>query len=213
MCNGTVISDIVKTKKGRFSLFSGGEFLFSIDGETLLKNKIEISSSLSSEELVLLKSASDSRRAKDKALNFISLRDHGGEELYKKLVKTFDEYTARYAVDEMKRLGLVNDEAFAQHRAKHLIEVQRVSMSAAKQKLRALGLDKEIIAQALEQCDDEGELANVKALIAKKYARKLAAEQGYKKVAATLMRLGFSYGVVKQALAEAGEELPPEQSI
>ncbi|MEG0109779.1 MAG: hypothetical protein RR675_01580, partial [Oscillospiraceae bacterium] len=100
----TAITRISKTKQGRFALFTYDEFLFSVDGETLLRNDIKEDIVLSDSELAMLKSEGDTRKAKDKALQYLSLRDYASKELYEKLCLKFDEETAAVAVAEMCRL-------------------------------------------------------------------------------------------------------------
>ena len=120
------ISRIAKTKQGRFSLFDeNGDFLFSIDGETMVKNHVREGAALDAASLEALKEQSDTRKAKDKALGYLSLRDHASGELYDKLCRKFDARSAAAAVAEMQRLGLINDENFARHRAKYLADQNR----------------------------------------------------------------------------------------
>ena len=102
------ISRIAKTKQGRFSLFDeNGDFLFSIDGETMVKNHVREGAALDAASLEALKEQSDTRKAKDKALGYLSLRDHASGELYDKLCRKFDARSAAAAVAEMQRLGLI----------------------------------------------------------------------------------------------------------
>ena len=104
-----VLSDIEPTRRGRFALFANGEFLFSVDGETLRKHRLEVGGTLSAAQLDALREASDTRAAKDKALVYLSLRSYGSAELYEKLCRSFDERTAAAAVAEMVRLELLDD--------------------------------------------------------------------------------------------------------
>ena len=67
---------------------------------------------LDAASLEALKEQSDTRKAKDKALGYLSLRDHASGELYDKLCRKFDARSAAAAVAEMQRLGLINDEKF-----------------------------------------------------------------------------------------------------
>lgn len=103
----TVITRISKTKQGRFALFSEEGFLFSVDGETLLKHNVSEDTALCDEALCALRAASDTRKAKDKALTYLSLRDYASRELYDKLCLRFDGETAAAAVAEMCRLALI----------------------------------------------------------------------------------------------------------
>lgn len=53
-----------------------------------------------------LQAASETRRAKDKALGYLALRSYGSQELYEKLCLKFDGPSSAAAVAEMQRLGL-----------------------------------------------------------------------------------------------------------
>ena len=137
------ISRIAKTKQGRFSLFDeNGDFLFSIDGETMVKNHVREGAALDAASLEALKEQSDTRKAKDKALGYLSLRDHASGELYDKLCRKFDARSAAAAVAEMQRLGLINDENFARHRAKYLADQNR-SPREIRRRLAEKGIDRE----------------------------------------------------------------------
>lgn len=186
------------------SLFDeNDDFLFSIDTETLAKTHIKAGSVLSASELEAVRQQSDERKAKDKALYFISLRDYASKELFDKLKLTFDEDTSSFAVSEMQRLDLINDAAFAVHRAKYLAR-QNKSVRTIKQVLSQKGICEEDIAAALDEAmpaDDSACLAIIK----KSYMRKL--ENGdTDKVIAALARRGFSYGAIKSALERVNEE-------
>jgi regulatory protein len=198
------ISRIQETKRGRMSLFDeNDEFLFSIDTETLAKTHIKEGTKLSPLELDAVRQQSDERKAKDKALYYISMRDYASKELFDKLALKFDADTCAAAVAEMQRLDLINDAAFAVHRAKYLAK-QNKSVSTIKQTLAQKGISKEDIAAALDEATPADDDACC-AIIKKSYMRKL--ENGdTDKVIAAMARRGFSYGAIKAALERVNEE-------
>ena len=111
--DGVTLCDIRPTRRGRMALFfqnaaSEEEFLFSVDEETCVLQHLRPGTRLSAVELEAVRSQSDLRCAKDRALQYISMRDHASGELYRKLCEKFDEPTAAAAVAEMYRLGLVD---------------------------------------------------------------------------------------------------------
>ena len=194
----TTITRISQTKRGRFALFCGDEFLFSVDSETFFSQRLEEGTALSEGELADLRDKSDTRRAKDKALVYLSLRDHAGGELYEKLCRSFDAHTAAAAVAEMDRLGLVNDEAFARRRAAWL-QKQNKSRSQIARHLAEKGIGRETVRQVLDELyaageEDEGlgpDAAAALCLLQKHYGAKLAAGKR-QNVMAALARRGFS---------------------
>ena len=200
----TKITRISETRRGRFALFSEEEFLFSVDGETLAVSHLEVGTVLEDSELHSLKQNSDTRKAKDSALRFLSLRAYGEMELYKKLCLKHDEHSAASAIADMAELGLLDDRTFAVNKAEWLVSRGK-SQNEIRLKLREAGLDKELIQEVLEGLDlDEANLALK--LLYKSYLPKL--ERGeYQKVKAALARRGFNYRDINEALAKVEEEL------
>lgn len=198
-----IISGIRETKRGRFALFSEDEFLFSVDGETLAQYAIEEGCSLNEGELSLLKDASDTRKAKNQALRFLARRAHGQQELYEKLCRSQDEYSAAAAVASMVELGLMDDGEFARLRAEMLAQKGK-SRFAIQQDLRMLGIDKEAVQEALDELELDDEDTAL-ALLEKRYGEKLAAGKKQAVIAA-LARRGFSqreiFGALDRVLAE-----------
>lgn len=115
------ITRISQTRKGRFALFAGEEFLFSVDDETYVTRRLAEGMVLDEAELDELRQCSETRKAIAKAFEYVSLRDHAAGELYEKLSRKFDAQSCRAAVEKMKALDLLNDHAFALHRAKYLM--------------------------------------------------------------------------------------------
>ena len=107
------LTQIKETKKGRMALFFDGEFAFSLDADTFAKADLHEEDLLEEWQIEDLRKQSDTRRALDKAMDYLSLRDHAAGELYQKLCRKFDEHSAAYAVARAGELGLLNDADFA----------------------------------------------------------------------------------------------------
>lgn len=211
------ITRISETKRGRFALFSEEEFLFSVDSETFFAEHLQEGRQFSPAALEELRAKSDTRKAKDKALQYLSLRDYASGELYEKLCLKFDPHSAAAAVAKMGELGLLNDEAFARHRAKYLLG-QNKSRSQIARHLAEKGVDRgtigEVLAEFYECEQQEGGLSPDAAaalrLVEKSYGRKLAAG-GRENVLAALARRGFSLRDSKAAIELWLEENPQER--
>lgn len=194
------VTDLNPTRRGRMSLFVGGEFQFSLDLETLAKSGLSVGDTLSQSALADLREQSDERRAKDKALNYLSLRAYGSAELLQKLCRVFDEDTAGAAVAEMARLGLLDDEAFARRRAAWW-QQQGKGTRDIRTKLLALGLPRALIDDALASLSGDADEAALRRVIEKQYLAKLARGER-EKVLAALARRGFSPRLARTVLAE-----------
>ena len=115
------LTQIKETKKGRLALFLDGEFAFSLDEDTFAAAALHQDDELEDWQIEELRKKSETRRALDKAMDYLSLRDHAAGELYQKLCRKFDAHSAAYAVARTGELGLLNDVSFARRRAAELL--------------------------------------------------------------------------------------------
>ena len=205
------ITAVKETKRGRLALFVDGEFAFSLDTETFADADLHEEDEIESFRLEELRRRSDTRKAVDRALDILALRDHAAGELYQKLCRKFDPHSAAAAVAKAEELGLLNDADFARRRAAELMR-KRKSRREVEQDLAAKGIDRDTAAQVLEElyAPEDGpdpEVAAACALVQRQYARKLA-EGKRPQVMAALARRGFSYAVIRTALEanDAGED-------
>ena len=206
------ITAIKETKKGRLALFLDGEFAFSLDEETFAAADLHVEDELDAWQLEELRRKSDTRKAVDRALDILALRDHAAGELYQKLCRKFDPHSAAAAVAKAEELGLLNDESYARRRAAELLR-KRKSRREIAADLNAKGIDRDTAAAVVDElvaapAAGEGyrpELPAAVALIEKSYARKLA-EGKRPQVMAALARRGFPHGVIREAVDRfAGE--------
>lgn len=201
------LTQISETKKGRYALFFDGEFAFSLDAGTFADADLHQDDELEPWQIEELRKKSDTRRALDKAMDFLALRDHAAGELYDKLCRKFDPHSAAAAVARVGELGMLNDEDFARRRAAELLR-KRKSRREILLDLNKKGIDRDTAAAVVEALGDEEEdpdLASARALVQRQYASRLA--QGKEpQVAAALARRGFSHAVIRTVLAEARDE-------
>ena len=205
-----LITAIEKRRKMLSALFLDGEFAVNIDTETLLQFRYKIGMDITDEQLHELILASDARRANEKALYFLEHRSHSKKELIEKIQRTTSKEAARSAADRMEELGLVNDEEFAKRYAAELFNRKGFSCRRAQYELLQKGIDKEIIAQVVEELEPNP-AEKIKEIIEKKYLRCLQDEKGYRRAVNGLQRLGYRYEDIRQAIScfslEADEDI------
>ena len=197
------LTRITETKRGRYALFLDDEFAFSLDEDTFAAAGLHAGDELTEPAVAELRRKSDARRALDKAMDLLALRDHAAGELYAKLCRRFDPHTAAAAVARVGELGLLNDAGFARRRAAELLR-KRKSRREILQDLAAKGIDRETAADALAALvpadgEEDPDLASARALVERQYARKLA-EGKTQQVMAALARRGFSHAVIRAAV-------------
>ena len=167
-----------------------------------LKTGLEISEDFLQEILFL----SDYVRAKSRALWYLDRNAHTEKGLYDKLVRAgFSEEASAKVIARFVEVGLLDDLRYAENLAERLMEAN-VSKRQAVQKMLIKGVPYDLAKQVLEQTETD-ENTQIQNLIQKKYRNKLQQENGTKKVFEALVRKGFSYSAVREALKSYIEEL------
>lgn len=174
-----------------------------LDSELVIIENIRVGSEIEDVEHMIY--LSDLKRAKSRALWYLSRSDHSEKALYDKLVRGgFCEDACRDAVTRMKELGLIDDEAYATRMVEYLSQ-SGISRRELEFKLINKGIPREV-AHELSQSDGD-ETEKIKYLLEHRYSGKLSDEESVKKVFAALVRKGFSYTDVRSALREYSEEI------
>lgn len=181
-------------------IFDGGERIYiheKILSEYCLKEGISVPQE-AVEEIV---AANDYRRARERALYLLDVRDYSFVELYRKLEKNYGEDVCLRVCKNMAELRFINDRRYAESLARQLFEVKRVGIFKVKQEMKRRGLSDNIIEEALEPYSDEEEsFSRLEELVERKYERYLTDEKGVKKVKNALLRQGYRYDEINAVL-------------
>lgn len=181
-------------------IFDDGERIYiheKILAEYHLKEGINVPQE-AVEEII---AANDYRRARERALYLLDVRDYSFVELYQKLEKNYDEDICIKVCKNMAELRLINDRRYAESLARQLFEVKRVGMFKAKQELKRRGLSDKIIEEVTEPyADEEESFSRLEELVERKYERYLTDEKGVKKVKNALLRQGYRYSEINAVL-------------
>lgn len=200
------INEVTRQKKHlvKLALEDGREFL--LDSTYAAEQGIKSGLEVTEERLEYWLCQSDYVRAKSRALWFLDRADHSERALYDKLLRAelSPESCAR-AIARLKELGLVDDQKYAHRLAERMCEAN-ISKREAYVKMCAKGLPPDIVRQALLDTPSD-EAAQINSLIEKKYKTKLQTDQNTDKVYAALVRKGFSYGAVRDALKSYKEDM------
>lgn len=202
---------IVSLKDRRKSLTAviledGSELL--LDSETVIINNLAPGVRLDDPDALVYES--DLKRAKSRALWYLSRSDLSEKKLKEKLTQGgFKSDAAEAAVLRMKELGLINDERLAERLYEYLS-----STGASKKeiiyKLQNKGIPYQTVKHLAEE-DTSDESEKVKNLIETKYASKLKDDSGVQKVFAALLRKGYSFSDVRTALKAYTDEQIDEE--
>lgn len=185
-------------------LSDGREVL--LDNETCSDFCLKPGTEITEERLRELIYDSEYRRVKSRALWYLDRADRTEKGLYKKLCEAgFDKKASAAVVARFAEVGLLDDRRFAENFAERCKDAN-ISPRETVRKLYEKGISYDMAKEIVSETETDEE-AQIRALIEKKYARKLELENGAEKVYAALIRKGFSFSAVRNVLKKYSEEL------
>ncbi len=181
----------------------------TVDAATFDHSCYFVGGEIAKDELEALLALSRRNRTRSRALYYLSGRDYAAKELERKLSRSSDTETAKAVVERLEEVGLVDDSAYAERLARSFANYRLYPRRRILAALREKGISREDAEAAIEKLDiDDSEVAL--ALLRKKYYNKMRSEADREKTAAALVRAGFGFQTVRQAMALAVAEFTEE---
>lgn len=182
-----------------------GEYLLTVDEDFWFSSGYVSGDEIDDGDLAAFKEAAGSRLAFNSAMFSLDMRDHSEKEIRQKLSRKYDAHSVDTAVEKLVDLGLVNDRRYAELLTRELFERKKYGKNRVRSELFRKGIDSDIVNEVLEAYEEENEPDNVEKIvdiIRKKYYNKLIDEKSRQKVVAALVRLGYSFSDIRQAMRE-----------
>lgn len=199
------IADIKKDKKHTVKVTLDDDRAFNLDIDYWNGLCFHNEDTINEDELNYHLKESDYIRAKARGLWFLDRADYSEKILYDKIVSGGISHTAAArAIARIKELGLIDDLKFASRLASQMSDAN-ISKREAYAKLYNKGIPKDIIKTVLEETNFD-ESSQIEAVIEKKYRLKMRTRQDVQKVYAALIRKGFSYSAVSDAVKKYTNE-------
>ncbi|HAA95503.1 MAG TPA: hypothetical protein DHW65_08820 [Dehalococcoidia bacterium] len=151
-------------------------------------------------------SEADYTRTKNAALRLLTYRSRSEQELRSRLQRRFPQEAIDRAVASLLRQGLLDDAAFARQWREQREKFRPRGPAVIKRELQKLGVDSEVIQEALSDFDAAGNAYQA----GSKYAAKLSLEDGTvfrRKLGGFLSRRGFQGDVLGQTVERLWREL------
>ena len=190
----------LKNGKGRkVHILLDGEYKMTVDSDFYLLASLADGKEITEDELLALEEEVNVRRAFNKASELLSRRDHSGKELLFKLRQKGYSAGAEAAIEKLRSYGYVDDSRFAFSYAEELRRLKHYGKRRIEQELLKKGVDRCVVSEVVSSLEfDENELAD---LITRKYIRNLDTDKGVQKTINALVRAGYGYSEIKDALA------------
>jgi regulatory protein len=195
------ITDIKQQKrsKGRFSVYVDGTYSFSLGDLELSMSGLNVGQELTDAEIEQYREQGEEAVAYHKALGFIGIRPRSEWEMREYLLrKEYVAETVEEVLGQLKKVGLLDDLAFAQSWVANRQVLKPSSRRRLEQELMAKRVGKEEISAALDGLDDDGELVSLVGQMEKK--RRLVQYQDREKLIGYFGRQGYGYDLIKKAL-------------
>jgi regulatory protein len=198
-----------KRNPSRVNVYLDGAFAFGVDDEVLFRHPLHEGDALT-ESYIDEALLSDERvRAKGKALRLLGHRALTAGELRDRLeAKEFSDRTIRRVIEDLSRVGLLNDAAFAESFVHDRMTLKPCSKRMLVVELTRKGLSEEEAVRIVDASYGPASEAEVAAGLARKKARSLAGGDPLarkRKIADFLFRRGFGWDVSSEAI-DAAEE-------
>ena len=196
-------------RQNKIHISIDGEYLLTVDEIFWADSGYVSGDEIDDEELTAFQEAAGSRIAFNSAMNSLDMRDHSVRELKQKLLRKHEQEHVDSAVERLLELGLLDDSRFAANYARELYTYKKYGRNRIKSELYRKGISSDIINDVLDEIFESEEADNVERIvdiIRKKYYNKMVDENSRRKVFAALMRLGYSFSDIKEAMSEFSDD-------
>lgn len=200
-----VITKITQQKKDseRYNIFLDEKYAFSVDESVLVKFGLTKGMTLEDWSIDDMVYEDEIRKAFNRALHYLGFRMRSEHEVKKKLLDAgYGEAVVREAIVKLRNLGFLNDETFSEALLQTQKNASHKGPRAIRQELQKKGIGKELQAQVLESYSEEEQL-QIATKLAEKAAdanRSGAPTQVKQKIQNALLRKGYSFDIIKQAM-------------
>lgn len=194
----------------RCSVYVDGAYAFGMGADEALARGLVPGKQLTEEQLAELAGDQEVQRAKEYLFRLLGYRARSESELRTRLrQKQFAPEVADQAVEDLRRLGMIDDQQFADAWVRDRMAAGKAGRARLAWELRARGVDRQVVEKSLAEVGEDADLALATELAQRRYERLRdeEPEAQRRKIASFLQRRGFSYDTIHKALDHT---LPPE---
>ena len=193
-----------KGKGDKIHISIDGEYYLTVDEGYFVYLSLKDGLEITEAELESLTEKINVRRAYNCAVSLLARRDHSESELKRKLREKGYSLGSEKALEKLKNDGYVDDLRFARSYISELIRIKHYGKKRVEQELYKKGVSREIASEALSEAEFDGD--TLESLIRRKFITKITDEKGRQKAVNALMRMGYSYSEIKDALSNFSQD-------
>jgi regulatory protein len=197
-----------KRRPGRKNIYADGAFLAGVSTETLVRLALRTGDEIGPDQLKVLQKTEELHSARNTALRFLSARPRTEREVRNKLrEKEFGDEEIARTLDDLRRSGLLDDDAFARMYIRDTLTLRPAGRLLLAHKLALLGVPKSIVQKAIEEAFGETDQAETARALAEQFVAKARAARRNEspdrlrhRLAAYLGRRGFTWDVIQPVI-------------
>ncbi len=195
-----------RRRKNRRNVHLDGAFAFGCHVNVIARFRLREGMELSPEQVRQIEQGEIRQECLDDALRYLQSRLHSRMELRRKLMRReYGESVIDSVLDDLQRMGYVDDEQFARTRAQSAATYRHYGRRRAFMELLKAGVATEVAELALEAVYGQHDTLESARQFAQKQAPRLARLDpmvARRRLAGMLQRRGFAYEDVKQVIDE-----------
>lgn len=202
-----VITKITQQKKDleRYNIFLDEEFAFGVHETVLVKFGLTKGMVLEDWSVSEMAYEEEISKAFNRALTYLGFRMRSEQEVKQKLLDLeYGEAVVLESIVKLKKIGFLNDEKFSEA----LLETRKRSSKrgprAIKEELHRKGIGKELQEKVMETYSEDEQIEVARGLAEKEAGRNrtLSPRQTEQRIQNLLLRRGYSFGIIKEALKD-----------
>ena len=195
-----------RSRDKKINIYLDGKYAFSLPAKDVTRAGLRTHQELAESQVAELIAADRYRRCYNAAISFISYKPRSEYEVRQKLrQRRFDGPDIEKTITSLKDQGLIDDEAFARFWKENRQDCSPRSRWLTGMELKRKGIDDDLIAQTVDDVDDEQNAY----LVAVNKARKTSPDDYQvfrRKLGDFLKRRGFRYDVINITVEKVWKE-------
>jgi regulatory protein len=195
-----------KRRPNRRNIYLDGSFAFGCNVNVVAKFRLREGMTLTPEQVRQIELGEVKQECFDRAMAALGSRLHSRAELYKKLMRReYGDTVVNTVLDDLARLGYINDEQFARTKALSAAQYKHHGRRRAFVELRRAGVTNEVAERALDDVyAGRDNTAEARELARKQLPRlkRLDAQVARRRLVGMLQRRGFDYEDIRPVIDE-----------
>lgn len=204
-----IVSKIEYQKnKTRVNIYVDGEFFCGLNSEVLFSNQIKVGSEVDEQRLKALIFESEVKKGVSYVFGLLAKKPYAEREIRTKLYqKGYSSEATQKIIETIKEYKLIDDSDYA----KTYVDSNKTkSKREIEFNLSQKGIDKHIIQNAVNDIENDDEMAKIDIITAKYMKNKPKTSENLQKLFRYLQGKGFEFELIKNKISKLKEQVNDE---